>query len=217
MRYGVLATGLVAGYLSGSIPFSWLLVRAWRGIDMRYYGSRTVSGTMVGVLVSKPAAAFVGVLDILKALVPVLISKSLYPESLVPLAVGIGAFLGHCWPVWLGFQGGRGVSVILGSLVPIFPPGTLVILAFLGLGRIFRCGAIMVAVALALLPVLTVFLQRPVSVTIFCLLLFLLAMAKRVEANREPLPAEGKGAVLIRRLLLDRDITDYQTWLSRKP
>lgn len=209
--------GLLAGYFLGSIPFSWILVRAHRGIDMRYYGSRTVSGTMVGVLVSKPAAVLVGILDILKALVPVYAGRLLMPDSFLPEAIGVGVFLGHSWPVWLGFQGGRGVSVILGSLIPVFPLGPLVILVGLGLGKIFRAGAIMVIVSLALLPVLALSLHQPMPVANFCFFLFLLTVIKRLEANREPLPKRGKLLVLIRRLLLDRDIADYQKWLSRKP
>lgn len=209
--------GLLAGYSLGAMPFSWILVRMCRGIDMRYYGSRTVSGTMVGVLVSKPAAVLVGVLDILKALIPIYIGRLLMTDSSLPEAIGVGAFLGHTWPVWLGFQGGRGVSVIVGSLVPVFPLGTLVILVALGMGKIFRAGAIMVLISLALLPVLAFSLHQPAPVTNFCFFLFLLTVIKRLEANREPLPKRGKLLVLVRRLLLDRDITDYQKWFSRKP
>ncbi len=184
---------------------------------MRHFGSRTVSGTMVGFLVSKPAAVLVGILDILKAFVPVFVGRVLLPNSPLPLLIAIGAFLGHTWPVWLGFQGGRGVSVILGSLLPIFPIGTLWILIALGLGKILRAGAIMVLIFLALLPVLASLFHKPTEVTVFCLLLFLLTVVKRLEANREPLPAKGKFTVLMRRLLLDRDITDYQAWISRRP
>lgn len=184
---------------------------------MRHYGSRTVSGTMVGFLVSKPTAVLVGILDILKALVPVFVSTVLLPNSPFPLLIGIGAFVGHTWPVWLGFHGGRGVSVILGSLFPIFPIGTLWILIALGLGKILRAGAIMVFIFLALLPGLAFLFHKPTEVTVFGLLLFLLTVIKRLEANREPLPAKGKFTVLMRRLLLDRDINDYQAWISRKP
>jgi len=212
--YSVLA--FLVGYFFGSIPFSWLLVRAWRGIDMRKYGSGTVSGTMVGVLVSKPAAVLVGILDILKALVPVFIGKVFAPASFLPLLIGIGAFIGHTWPVWLGFQGGRGVSVLLGSLIPLFPMGTLWILIALGLGKVLRAGAIMVLIFLAFLPVLSFVFRKPTEVTIFCAILFLLTVIKRLEANQEPLPQKGKIVVLFRRLLLDRDILDYQRWLSRR-
>jgi glycerol-3-phosphate acyltransferase PlsY len=209
-------SAFLVGYFFGSIPFSWLLVRAWRGIDIRKYGSGTVSGTMVGVLVSKPAAVLVGILDILKALVPVFIGKVLAPASFLPLLIGIGAFIGHTWPVWLGFQGGRGVSVILGSLIPLFPIGTLWILFALGLGKILRAGAIMVLVCLAFLPFLSFVFHKPTGVTIFCAILFLLTVIKRLEANQEPLPQKGKIVVLLRRLLLDRDILDYQKWISRR-
>ncbi len=218
---------LGTGYLSGSIPFSWLVVRVVRGIDMRGYGSRTVSGTMVGVLVSRPMAVLVGILDILKALVPVWVGYLVSGDAVLAMVVGLGAFLGHCWPVWLGFQGGRGVSVILGSLAVIFPPGAIGLLVALGMGRIFSAGAVAVFIFLAILPVLAIVFPpgwrlaaattSTKALTGFCLVLFLLTAVKRLEANREPLPDHGKGRVLLRRLFLDRDIADCYRWLHRQP
>ncbi|MEO0026336.1 MAG: glycerol-3-phosphate acyltransferase [candidate division WOR-3 bacterium] len=67
--------GFITGYLLGSIPFAWIAVWLFKRIDMRNYGTRTVSATMVGVLISKPIAAVIGCLDILKGLIPVYFGK----------------------------------------------------------------------------------------------------------------------------------------------
>lgn len=212
-----LCAGLVTGYLFGSISFSWILVRLIKGIDMRHCGSRTVSGTMVGVLVSKPAAVLVGILDIIKALIPVWVGFRLKPNSFLSCAIGTGALIGHCWPFWLGFHGGRGVSTILGSLAVVFPYGALYILFALAIGKLLHAGAITVLIALATLPFLAEALHTPAAVIYFCATIFIITVIKRLEANREPLPKKNKGSTLLRRLFLDRDIKDYRVWLSRQP
>ncbi len=211
------ALAFAVGYLAGSIPFSWILVRLTRKIDMRLYGSRTVSGSMVGVLVSKPAAVLVGILDILKAFLPVYLASKLFPESFLPMVVGLGAFIGHNWPVWLGFQGGRGVSVILGTALALFPWGVLWILLALGLGKVFNLGGVLVLISLATMPGLASLFHQPQPEVILFFLFFILTVIKRLEANREPLPGKGKKTVLLRRLLLDRDIKDPKAWLHRHP
>ncbi len=208
--------GLITGYLAGSIPFAWFLVKLFKGVDIRQYGTRTVSATMVGVLVSKPAAVLVGILDILKALVPVWIFYRTYSSFFVAHLCGVGALLGHCWPIWLGFHGGRGVSVILGTLTILFPPGTIYLLSTLGIGRIFKIGGTAVLFALLTIPLLAVVLRQPLSTVLFCLIILFVTVVKRIEANREPLPETGKDAVLLRRIFLDRDIKNYKTWITRR-
>jgi len=218
MTCGLFLLGAVVGYLFGSLPFSWWVVRATRSIDMRHYGSRTVSAALVGVLVSKPAAALVGLLDIAKGFVPVAIGYRLMPDNpLLAGTIGLAALLGHCWPVWLGFHGGRGISVTIGTLLVLFPWGVLWILLAIGLGQLARAGAIFVLVSLGTLPVLAALSRRPAGVVIICALFFLVVIAKRLEANREPLPPKGKGVVLLRRLLLDRDIKEWSAWFGRRP
>lgn len=216
MGWWIFPTGLACGYLCGSLPFSWLLVRFVKGIDMRFYGSRTVSGSMVGILVSKPAGALAGILDILKALLPVWLAQHFFPATLLPITVGVGAFLGHSWPVWLRFQGGRGVSVIMGTLLVLFPFGPLWILLALAIGKIIRAGGILVLISLGTMPFLAALFNRPREIIFLTFLFFLLTIIKRLEANREPLPKEGKGKVILRRIFLDRDIADHHAWLHRK-
>jgi len=213
--------GFITGYLLGSIPFAWIAVWLFKRIDMRNYGSRTVSATMVGVLISKPIAAIIGCLDILKGLIPVYFGKTFFESSglsssFFAYAAGIGALLGHNWPIWLRFQGGRGVSVVLSVLTVLFPFGAIYLLVMLGLGKLFRAGAIMVIIALSTMPVLSVLLHKPLPDIIFLLLVFLICLIKRIEANRESLPDVNKRAVILRRIFWDRDVRDYHHWLHRQ-
>ncbi|MEO0080361.1 MAG: glycerol-3-phosphate acyltransferase [candidate division WOR-3 bacterium] len=217
MKILLLLLGALVGYLFGSLPFAYWVVKSRRRVDLRQFGSRTVSASMVGVLVSKPVAALVGILDIIKAAVPVAVAYRLMPGSLLPGIVGVGAFLGHTWPVWLGFVGGRGISVVIGTLLVIFPLGALLIVLMVGLGYLLRAGAVCVLAGVGLVPIMAGLLHRPAEVVLVTLVLFLLVIAKRLEANREPLPRSGKRAVLVRRLLLDRDIPDWGKWLARQP
>ncbi|MGQ9708025.1 MAG: glycerol-3-phosphate acyltransferase [bacterium] len=220
MNIAYLTLALFFGYLCGSIPFSWILVRLTKGIDIRHYGTRTVSGSMVGFLISKPAAALVGILDMLKALLPVCLclqycSRIGVSDSVLTLLIGLGAIIGHCWPFWLRFQGGRGVSPALGTMTVLFPYGALYILIALGLGKLCNAGAVCVLIALATMPVLAAVFHKSTWFIFFCLVVLLITVVKRLEANREPLPKKGKGAVLLRRFLLDRDIKDYHAWVHR--
>ncbi|MEO0021255.1 MAG: glycerol-3-phosphate acyltransferase [candidate division WOR-3 bacterium] len=209
--------GFITGYLLGSIPFAWIAVWLFKRIDMRNYGTRTVSATMVGVLISKPIAAVIGCLDILKGLIPVYFGKIFFESSsFFAYAAGIGALLGHNWPIWLRFQGGRGVSVVLGVLTVLFPFGVVYLLLMLGLGKLFRLGAIMVIIALSTMPGLAVLFHKPLPFIIFLLSVFLICLTKRIEANRESLPDVNKRAVILRRIFWDRDVPDYHYWLHRQ-
>ena len=105
---------LVFGYLLGSIPFGLLLTRAAGLGDVRNIGSGNIGATNVLRTGNKGLAAATLLLDALKGAVPAIIALRYGPE---PGAVaGLGAFLGHLYPVWLGFKGGKGVATYIGVL-----------------------------------------------------------------------------------------------------
>ncbi|MBE7731543.1 glycerol-3-phosphate 1-O-acyltransferase PlsY [Devosia faecipullorum] len=106
------------GYLSGSIPFGLILTRAAGLGDIRQIGSGNIGATNVLRTGNKKVAAATLVLDALKAVAPILIARYFWGEDAARLAA-IGAFLGHCFPVWLGFKGGKGVAVMIGSLLAL--------------------------------------------------------------------------------------------------
>lgn len=110
-----LLTALVAlfgGYLSGSIPFGLILTRFAGLGDIRSIGSGNIGATNVLRTGNKGLAALTLLLDALKGLAPVVIAKAFGTEA--ALAAGLGAFVGHLYPIWLGFRGGKGVATFAG-------------------------------------------------------------------------------------------------------
>jgi glycerol-3-phosphate acyltransferase PlsY len=153
----MIAAGLVAlGYLSGSIPFGLLLVRAIRGVDVRAEGSGNIGATNVARVAGKRLGALVLVLDALKGALPVLLARAVEPTPFVPAAVGLAAFAGHVAPPWLGFRGGKGVATALGVVGVLAPRAALagaltyaVVLAALRISSVGSLLAGLVAVAVA--------------------------------------------------------------------
>lgn len=119
---------LALGYLSGSIPFGLLLTRAAGLGDIRKIGSGNIGATNVLRTGNKKVAATTLVLDALKAAAPVLVARYFWGEEAAMLAA-VGAFLGHCFPAWLGFKGGKGVAVMIGSLLALAWPAGLIFCA----------------------------------------------------------------------------------------
>jgi len=153
----MIAAGLVLlGYLSGSIPFGLLLVRATRGVDVRAQGSGNIGATNVARVAGKGHGALVLVLDALKGALPVLLTRAVEGRGPVPALVGLAAFAGHVAPPWLGFRGGKGVATALGVLAVLAPRAALagaltwaVVLAVLRISSVGSLLAGIVAVAVA--------------------------------------------------------------------
>ncbi|MEM1131718.1 MAG: glycerol-3-phosphate 1-O-acyltransferase PlsY [Pseudomonadota bacterium] len=102
------------GYAMGSIPFGMVLTRLSGAGDLRSIGSGNIGATNVLRTGRKGLAAATLLLDLAKGAVPVIIAQSLWPESNGAIAAGAGAFIGHLYPVWLGFKGGKGVATLMG-------------------------------------------------------------------------------------------------------
>lgn len=145
---------VIAGYLIGSIPFSYLIARYWKGIDIRKCGSGNVgmtnvwrnAGPVAGVL------AFVG--DFGKGVLVVILAKH-YGSPLLVAGSGMAALAGHSWPVFLGFKGGKLVATGVGIIAAIsFPVGALTMVIWLvvvGLSRYVSAGSITAVVSIPLL------------------------------------------------------------------
>jgi glycerol-3-phosphate acyltransferase PlsY len=111
---------LALGYLLGSIPFGLVLTRMSGRGDIREIGSGNIGATNVLRTGSKTLAALTLVLDCLKATVAVLLAQRLLGDDAGPVAAA-GALIGHLYPVWLKFRGGKGVATLLGILIPLLP------------------------------------------------------------------------------------------------
>lgn len=119
-------TLLLLGYLAGSIPFGVLLTRWVKGVDVRQSGSGNIGATNVTRVAGKKLGAGVLVLDALKGTLAVALCLQVLPgEPRMHAAVGLAAFLGHVYPVWLRLQGGKGVATALGVLVMLVPLAAL--------------------------------------------------------------------------------------------
>ena len=116
---------LAIGYLFGSIPFGLLLTRFAGKGDVRTIGSGNIGATNVLRTGSKALAALTLVLDCLKATAAILLSQLMFGPETGALA-GAGAFVGHLYPVWLGFRGGKGVATLLGILIALLWPAACV-------------------------------------------------------------------------------------------
>ena len=128
---------LAVGYLLGSIPFGLLLTRLAGKGDIRDIGSGNIGATNVLRTGAKGLAAATLILDAVKGAVAVMIAQRFWPEAVNYAAAG--ALVGHLYPAWLRFKGGKGVATMLGILVPLFWPAALVYAAvWLGLLFLIR-------------------------------------------------------------------------------
>ncbi len=157
---GTLALAAVGGYLLGSIPFGVILTRLATGEDVRSIGSGNIGATNVLRTGRKDLALATLLLDAGKGAAAFLIAQALFPGVPAIAAVAGGAaFLGHLFPVWLGFKGGKGVATFMGLLLAAaWPLGLMAIATWLIVAVLFRMSsfaALVAAIAsplLALLP-----------------------------------------------------------------
>jgi glycerol-3-phosphate acyltransferase PlsY len=142
---------LAIGYLLGSIPFGLLLARVGGKGDIRAIGSGNIGATNVLRTGSKGLAALTLVLDAAKGAAAVLLAQQVWPDGIQFAAAG--AMIGHLYPVWLKFQGGKGVATFLGVLAPLIPVAAAVYaLVWLGLLLIVRISSVAGILAAASAP-----------------------------------------------------------------
>ncbi|MCB2186590.1 MAG: glycerol-3-phosphate 1-O-acyltransferase PlsY [Deltaproteobacteria bacterium] len=124
---------LLGGYLLGAVPFGLLVARVWGAPDPRTLGSRNIGATNVSRAAGKSAGVATLLLDAAKGAVPVILTGLWFPAWQAAL-VGLAAFAGHCWPVYLRFRGGKGVATALGVYAALSPLVLVGVLAVLVVG-----------------------------------------------------------------------------------
>ena len=143
---------LLVGYLLGSIPFGLILTRLGGAGDLRSVGSGNIGATNVLRTGRKGLAAATLLLDLLKGAAAVLIVRHLFPGE--ELVAGAAAFLGHCYPLWLRFRGGKGVATMMGVVVALSPiAGLAYAVVWLGLLAILRISSVAGMAAAVAAPV----------------------------------------------------------------
>lgn len=183
---------LLMGYLSGSVPYGLLLVRAAGLGDVRKFGSGSTGATNVLRAGNKKIAAATLVLDALKGAVAVWIGG--YIDGAFGMAfAGFGAVLGHLFPVWLGFKGGKGIATGAGVLLTAMPLiGLIGAAIWLASAIITRISSLSSLIACAAMPVLAIALQRPFPLQAMAVLVAVLiyerhrANIARLVAGTEP-------------------------------
>jgi acyl phosphate:glycerol-3-phosphate acyltransferase len=193
----ILIFAFAIGYLLGSIPFGLLLTKAAGAGDVRKIGSGNIGATNVLRTGNKGLAAGTLLLDMVKGTVAVLVVERLIggPAGYAivsTLAAGLGAFIGHIFPVWLGFRGGKGVATYIGVLLGIVWPAALAFCAaWLSVAAVTRYSSLSALLAAAVTPpVLLALGNRPAALlfTALSLLLFWTHRAniRRLLAGEEP-------------------------------
>jgi glycerol-3-phosphate acyltransferase PlsY len=174
---------LALGYLLGSVPFGLLITRFAGTADIRSIGSGNIGATNVLRTGRKDLAAATLVLDALKGTAAVLIAGT-YGPTLAILA-GFGAFIGHLFPLWLRFKGGKGVATFLGVLLGLWWPGALVFAAvWIAVAFVSKFSSLAALVASAVVPIVLWWNGFREEAELFALLAVLLWIMHRENIQR---------------------------------
>ena len=179
------------GYLLGSIPFGIVITRALGLGDLRQIGSGNIGATNVLRTGNKPAALATLLLDSGKGAIAVLLARALAGQD-AALIAGAAAFLGHLYPVWLNFKGGKGVATFLGTLLALdWRLGLAACAIWLVTALLTRISSLSALVAAALSPVVALWLDGPrmaLVAAFMAVLIFIRHSANiaRIKAGTEP-------------------------------
>ena len=180
------------GYLLGSIPFGLILTRIAGGPDVRTIGSGNIGATNVLRTGRKGLAAVTLLCDMFKGTIAVLVAAHVGGHD-AALAAGLAAFLGHLFPVWLKFKGGKGVATYIGVLIGLVWPAALIFCAlWLVVAWAFRYSSLSAMVASAVTPLLLWLLGDPGAAALYLLLTALLWFMHRANISRLMAGTEGK-------------------------
>lgn len=163
----VAASCIIVSYLIGAIPFGLFFGKVLGGVDVRTMGSGNIGATNVLRGAGKKAALLTLLADCLKGLIPVLVTARVSSSDAVTALSGIAAILGHIFPVYLRFRGGKGVATSFGVVLAAAPwTGLVCLLAWAAAAAIWRYSSLSALAAFALYPVITFTFQgesRPLS------------------------------------------------------
>jgi len=185
------------GYLLGSIPFGLVLARLLGLGDLRQIGSGNIGATNVLRTGSKGAAAATLILDAAKGAVAVLLAQALAAGDAAQ-AAGLGAFLGHLFPVWLRFRGGKGVATFLGVMLALaWPVGLALCATWLVVAALTRYSSFAALMAAGMLPLWLMWFMRGDLLLLGLVLMILVyirhaANIRRLRAGTEPRIGAGR-------------------------
>jgi glycerol-3-phosphate acyltransferase PlsY len=147
-----MTAAVVAAYLIGSVPFALILARRWGAADLRRVGSGNLGAANVMRASGVTAGVLVAVLDMAKGAAGVFVAARFSDNAVAPAAAGVAAIVGHIYPIWLRFRGGKGVATACGvfsMLTPIAVPPALAIFLFtVALTKYISLGSLLATIAL---------------------------------------------------------------------
>ena len=152
----VAAAYLLGAYLIGAIPFGLVFGKLFGGVDVRATGSGNIGATNVLRAAGKKAALVTLLADCLKGLIPVLLAAHLFADAWTTVLTGMAAILGHNFPVYLRFKGGKGVATSYGVVLAIAPwTGLLCLLVWAGAAALWKYSSLSALVSFAVYPLIT--------------------------------------------------------------
>ncbi|MFQ5523563.1 MAG: glycerol-3-phosphate acyltransferase [Acidimicrobiia bacterium] len=201
---------IAASYLLGSVPFSGLIARRLKGVDLRQVGTGTVSGTGLYRVAGLGPLIVGGILDLAKGSVGPLLAGESRPG--LAIAAGAAAVVGHNWSLFLRGAGGRGISPAMGAMLPLAPEGSLLLLVALAVGKAADATSLgAFAGFVGLFPLLS----RTRSLgTLLAAALVAPMLVKRVLGNQPP-SGPDKLRVYLVRLFFDQDTPRWPRWFRQ--
>jgi len=185
---------LFLGYLFGSFPSGYLAGRIIKGIDIRSLGSGSTGATNVLRHIGKRAAITVFLLDVLKGVISILVAKSLLPNDSWQVAMGLSTLIGHIWPVWLNWRGGKAVATGLGIFLGFsWQVGLATLGVFILMITLFRIVSLASVTAALSLPLIMFLSFKSSSTSLPYLIISLLAMVLVIWRHRDNLVRLFKG------------------------
>ncbi|ANE47982.1 hypothetical protein SY83_18670 [Paenibacillus swuensis] len=171
---------IVACYLLGSVSFSFIFAKAFKGIDIRQHGSGNAGATNTLRVLGKGPAILVLALDILKGIGAIWIARAVEPDVIsIHVLCGLAVIIGHNWPVFFGFRGGKGIATTIGVMATLcFMPSLfagIIALSLIALTRYVSLGSLVFA---ALLPLFIILLGRPMEILIASIVIGVFAFYK---------------------------------------
>lgn len=182
----------LAGYLLGSIPFGIVVARMMGLSDLRQVGSGNIGATNVLRTGSKTGAALTLIADAGKAGIAVVLARALATEDAAQVA-GFAAFCGHCYPIWLKFRGGKGVSTFFGLLLTLaWPVGTIAGATWLITAALFRYSSLAALMTAGTAPIFMIILDLNHLLTLGIALTFLIFWRHKENIKRLLCSQESK-------------------------
>ena len=202
------ALAIIIGYLLGSIPTAYIAGRLTRGVDIRQIGGGNMGALNVAREIGRGVGAVVLVVDIAKGAGAILVAKYLGVSQLYIFLAGFASIVGHSWPIFFNFRGGKGAATTIGVFLALVPKEFACSLPIMGIVIGLTSNATLgVAIGLAFLPLFLWLFGQPLSTIIYAILIALFLGFRYLPAAKRSLDKAGK----TRDFLIDKNYKPWQT------